>query len=143
MYITEYWTINKNTKVAVRGVVMYREKRDLSEKRKGKVMAIFVCYRAFPKRSQRREMWKKLCWSELKNIYVDFASYYLKNGLVSLGKSDRHVFGFEVRALRRRLGPNQKKLFDSFYYEKKNEFSNVKIYNYESKRLNNRVEERS
>ena len=119
MYITEYYTINKNTKVAVRGVVMYREKRDLSEKRRGKVMAIFACYRAFPKRSQRREMWKKLCWSELKNIHVEFASYYLKNDLVSLGKSNQHVFGFEVRALRRRLGPDQKKLFDQFYYQKK------------------------
>ena len=118
MYITEYWTINKNTKVAVRGVMMYREKRDLSERRKGKVLTVFVVYRAFPKRIQRRDMWKKLCWSELKNIHVEFSSYYLKNDPVSLGKSDSRVFGFEVRALRRRLGPDQKKLFDRFYYEK-------------------------
>ena len=119
MYITEYYTINKNTKVAVRGVVMYREKRDLSEKRKGKVIAIFVCYRAFPKRIQRRDMWKKLCWKDLKHIHVEVSNYY-KWGeqFVSLGKSDSTVFGFEVRALRRRLGPDQKKLFDSFYYEK-------------------------
>lgn len=119
MYISEYYTINKNTKVAIRGVMMYREKRDLSEKRKGKVMAIFVCYRAFPKRSQRRGMWKKLCWSELKNIHVEMFNYYRwDEQFIGLGKSDRHAFGFEVRALRRRLGPDQKKLFDSFYYQK-------------------------
>lgn len=119
MYVTEYFTINKNTKAAVRGVVMYREKRDLSEKRKGKVMAIFVCYRAFPKRSQRREMWKKLCWSELKYIHVEFASFYKWDDMeIGMGKSDQHVFGFEVRALRKRLGPDQKRIFDSFYYQK-------------------------
>ena len=119
MYITEYYTINKNTKVAIRGVVMYREKRDLSEKRRGTVMAIFVCYRAFPKRSQRKEMWKKLCWKELKHIHVEVFNYYRwDEQSIGLGKSDSAVYGFEVRALRRRLGPDQKKLFDSFYYQK-------------------------
>jgi hypothetical protein len=121
MYITEYYTINKTTKIAIRGVMMYREKRDLAEKRRGKVLAVFVVYRAFPKRIQRRDMWKRLCWKELKHIHVEVSNYY-KWGeqFVGLGKSESHVFGFEVRALRRRLGPDQKKLFDQFYYEKKN-----------------------
>ena len=121
MYITEYWTINKTTKIAIRGVMMYREKRDLAEKRKRKVLAVFVVYRAFPKRIQRRDMWKRLCWKELKHIHVEVFNYY-KWGeqFVGLGKSDSAVYGFEVRALRRRLGPDQKKLFDQFYYQKKN-----------------------
>lgn len=119
MYITEYWTINKTTKIAVRGVMMYREKRDLAEKRKGKVLAIWVCYRAFPKRSQRREMWKKLWRTELKPIHVEIYNYYRWDEMeVGIGKSEFHVFGFEVRALRRRLGLDQKILFDRFYYEK-------------------------
>ena len=127
MYITEYYTINKNTKVAIRGVMMYREKRDLSEKRRGKVMAIFVCYRAFPKRSQRKEMWKKLCWKELKHIHVEVCNYYRwDEQSIDLDKSDRHVFGFEVRTLRRRLGPDQKKLFDRFYYQKERKGLNEK-----------------
>jgi len=119
MYITEYWTINKTTKTAIRGVMMYREKQDLSEKRKGKVLAIYVCYRAFPKRIQRRDMWKRLCWKELKNIHVEVSNYYKwDEQFIGMGKSESHVFGFEVRALRRRLQPIQKKLFDRFYYER-------------------------
>ena len=119
MYITEYWTINKTTKIAIRGVMMYREKRDLAEKRKGKVLAVFVVYRAFPKRIQRRNMWKKLCWKELKHIHVEVSDYYRWDEVgVGMGKSEFHVFGFEVRALRRRLKPFQKILFDRFYYEK-------------------------
>ena len=119
MYITEYWTINKTTKIAVRGVMMYREKRDLSERREGKVLVIFVVYRAFPKRSQRREMWKKLWKTGLKHIHVEVFNYYKWDETkVGLGKSEYSVFGFEVRALRRRLGPYQKILFDRFYYEK-------------------------
>ena len=120
MYITEYWTINKTTKIAIRGVMMYREKRDLAEKRRGKVLAVFVVYRAFPKRIQRRDMWKRLCWKELKHIHVEITQYYRwDEQSVGLGKSDSAVYGFEVRALRRRLGPDQKKLFDQFYYQKK------------------------
>lgn len=119
MYVTEYWVITKTTKIAIRGVMMYREKRDLSEKREGKVLAIFVVYRAFPKRIQRRDMWKRLCWKELKHINVEITQYYKWNEVeVGLGKSESTVFGFEVRALRRRLEPDQKKLFDRFYYEK-------------------------
>ena len=119
MYITEYWTINKTTKIAIRGVMMYREKRDLAEKRRGKVLAVFVVYRAFPKRIQRRNMWKRLCWKELKHIHVEVSNYYRwDEQSVGLGKSDSKVYGFEVRALRRRLGPDQKILFDRFYYEK-------------------------
>jgi hypothetical protein len=119
MYITEYWTINKTTKIAVRGVMMYREKRDLSEKRNGKVLAIWVCYRAFPKRSQRRGMWKKLCWQDIKYIHVEVFNYYKWDEMeIGIGKSESPVFGFEVRALRRRLGSNQKRIFDSFYYQK-------------------------
>ena len=100
---------------------MYREKRDLAEKRRGKVLAVFVVYRAFPKRIQRRDIWKKLCWKDLKlkHLHVEMSNYY-KWGTqsIGLGKSDSAVYGFEVRALRRRLGPNQKILFDRFYYEK-------------------------
>ena len=119
MYITEYCTINKTTKTAVRGVMMYREKRDLSERREGKVLVIFVVYRAFPKRSQRREMWKKLWKTGFKHIHVEVFNYYKWDETkVGLGKSEYSVFGFEVRALRRRLGPYQKILFDRFYYEK-------------------------
>jgi hypothetical protein len=121
MYITEYWTINKTSKIAIRGVMMYREKRDLAEKRRGKVLAVFVVYRAFPKRIQRRDMWKRLCWKELKHIHVEVSNYYKwSEQFVGLGKSDSKVYGFEVRALRRRLGLDQKKLFDQFYYQKKN-----------------------
>ena len=54
MYIKEYWTINKTTKIAIRGVMMYREKRDLSEKRGGKVLAIYTVHRRLPKKSQRK-----------------------------------------------------------------------------------------
>ena len=98
---------------------MYREKRDLAEKREGKVLAIWVCYRAFPKRSQRRGMWKKLCWKDIKYIHVEVFNYYgWDEAEIGLGKSGCPVFGFEVRTLRRRLGPDQKKLFDRFYYEK-------------------------
>lgn len=99
---------------------MYREKRDLAEKRREKVLAVFVVYRAFPKRIQRRDMWKRLCWKELKHIHVEVSNYYKcgEQSIIGIGKSDSAVYGFEVRALRRRLGPDQKILFDRFYYEK-------------------------
>lgn len=121
MYVTEYWTINKITKIAIRGVMMYREKCDLAEKRRGKILAVFVVCRAFPKRIQRRDMWKRLCWKELKHIHIEVFNYYRRDEeqFVGLGKLDSAVYGFEVRALRRKLGPYQKNLFDRFYYEKR------------------------
>ena len=126
MYITEYLTFNDSTKVAIRGVMMYREKRDLSEKREGKVLAIWVAYRAFPKRSQRRDIWKRLCWDEPKNIHVELTGYFIREDLVKLGRIDSRIWGYEVRALRRKLGPEAKEMFDRFYYGSKKNFNNGK-----------------
>ena len=116
MYVTEYWVINKNTKTAVRGVLMYREKRDLAERRQSKILAIYSVYRAFPKRSQRKGMWQKLCWKEPSHIInVELTTYFTRYNTVG---EERSVFGFQVRALRKRLRPMEKNLFDSFYYER-------------------------
>ena len=117
MYVTEYVKIDEKAKIAIRGVMMYREKRDLVEKQ-DKVLDIFVVYRAFPKRSQRRGMWRKLWKSETKVIHVESFVNPLKLSTMNFGIIGRSVFGFEVRALRRRLKPEEKILFDRFYYEK-------------------------
>ena len=120
MYIKEYICFNKRVKLAVRGVLMYREKRDLSEKRKGKVLAIYTVHRRLPKKSQRKNIWRKL-WSgkETRYIHVEMARYYVSDDSVKFIKSDvNHVFGHQVRLIRRRLKEDQKCVIDRFYYEK-------------------------
>ena len=120
MYIKEYICFNKRIKLAERGVLMYREKRDLSEKRKGKVLAISTVHRRLPKKSQRKNIWRKL-WSgkETRYIHVEMTGYYVSDNSVKFIKSDvNHVFGYQVRLIRRRLKEDQKCVFDRFYYEK-------------------------
>ena len=117
MYITEYIKIDEKAKIAIRGVMMYREKRDLVEKQ-DKVLDIFVVYRAFPKRSQRRGMWRKLWKGEARFVHVESFVNPLKLSTMNFGIIGRSVFGFEVRALRKRLKPEEKILFDRFYYQK-------------------------
>ena len=45
--------------------------------------------------------------------------YYVSDNSVKFIKSDvNHVFGHQVRLIRRRLKEDQKCVFDRFYYEK-------------------------
>ena len=118
MYITEYIYFNEYTKIAIRGVLMYREKRDLSERRVGKVLAIYSVSRAFPKRSQRRDIWNVLCWKEPRYIYVELTGYFIGRELDIIGKRDYSIFGHQVRALRKQLRADELEIFDRFYYEK-------------------------
>jgi hypothetical protein len=121
MYIKEYICFNKRIKLAVRGVLMYREKRDLSEKRRGKVLAIYTAHRILPKKSQRKNIWRKLwCGKETRYIHVEMTGYYVSDDSVKFIKSDvNHVFGYQVRSFRRRLKKEDgKHMFDRFYYEK-------------------------
>ena len=118
MYITEYLCFNENTKTAVRGVLMYREKRDLSERKVGKVLAIYSVYRAFPKRSQRKDIWNVLCWKEPRYINVELTGYFIGRELDIIGKRDYRIFRHQVRALRKQLRANELEIFDRFYYEK-------------------------
>lgn len=97
---------------------MYREKRDLSERKIGKVLAIYSVYRAFPKRSQRKDIWNVLCWKESRHINVELTGYFIGRKLDIIGKRDYKIFGHQVRALRKQLRYNGLKIFDCFYYEK-------------------------
>jgi hypothetical protein len=120
MYTKEYICFNKRIKLAVKGVLMYREKRDLSEKRRGKVLAIYTAHRMLPKKSQRKNIWREL-WSgkETRYIHIERTGYYIGDDFVKFIESDvNHVFGHQVRSFRRRLKEDQKCVFDRFYYEK-------------------------
>jgi hypothetical protein len=97
---------------------MYREKRDLSEKKVGKVLSIYSVYRAFPKRSQRKNIWNVLCWKEPRYIHVELTGYFIGRKLDIIGKRDYRIFRHQVRALRKKLGNNELKIFDRFYYER-------------------------
>lgn len=99
---------------------MYREKRDLSEKREGKILAIYICGRRFPKRSQRKNIWKRI-WSggETRFLHVETTGYFVNDDSVKFVESGvNHIFGHQVRSLRRKLKEDQKYVFDRFYYEK-------------------------
>jgi hypothetical protein len=118
MYITEYICFNENTRLAVRGILMYREKRDLSEKREGKVLAIYICNRMFPKRPQRKNIWKRIWSGGDRYLHVDDTGYFVGNNQVRFVGTDIHVFGYQVRALRKQLRADQLEIFDHFYYER-------------------------
>jgi hypothetical protein len=99
---------------------MYREKRDLSEKREGKVLAIYICYRMFPKKSQRKNIWKRI-WSggEIRYLHVETTGYFVGKDQVIFVGTDIHISNHhQVRSLRRCLRGDQKDVFDHFYYEK-------------------------
>ena len=97
---------------------MYREKRDLSEKREGKVLAIYSVYRAFPKRSQRKDIWNILCWKEPRYIHVELIGHFIGRELDIIGKRDYRIYRHQVKALRKQLRADERKIFDHFYYEK-------------------------
>jgi hypothetical protein len=118
MYITEYICFNENTRLAVRGILMYREKRDLSEKREGKVLAIYICNRMFPKRPQRKNIWKRIWSGGDRYLHVDDTGYFVGNDQVRFVGTDIHVFGYQVRALRKQFRADQLEIFDHFYYER-------------------------
>ena len=121
----EYWiseyVITKNDS-AVRGIYISKER--LNPDKLEHFLAIYSYSRredkkiGFPKRSQRRGMWRKLWKGETRVIHVESFVNPLKLSTMNFGIIGRSVFGFEVRALRRRLKPEEKILFDRFYYEK-------------------------
>lgn len=119
MYVTEFLCFYKRTKVSVRGVLMYREKRDLSEKREGKVLAIYSYDRIFPKRPQRKNIWKRI-WSggETRYLHVEINGYFVGDDRVRFVETNIHVFGLQVKSLRRCLRDVEIYGFDRFYYEK-------------------------
>jgi hypothetical protein len=119
MYVTEYICFNEK-RVAVRGVLMYMEKRDLSEKREGKILAIYTVHRMFPKRSHRKNIWKRI-WSggETRYLHVEITEYFIGKDQVRFVGTDIQVFDYQVRSLEKKcLGNDQIYGFNRFFYDR-------------------------
>ena len=69
-----------------------------------------------PKKAQRKKIWRKLwCGKETRYVNVKLVG----DDSMKFIKSDvNHVFGYQVRLIRRRMKEDQKCVFDRFYYEK-------------------------
>jgi len=63
IYVAEYYLVNRNTKITVRGAILYHKEEDLD--REENILVIFHtnCFLlGYPKRPQRRKIWEKLVW---------------------------------------------------------------------------------
>ena len=122
----EYIVVNRRTNCTVKGVLLYKEKEDLLEMRRDKVLAIYQVYNnrfGFSKRSQRTSIWKNLITNKHNNQSREIQIGICKEEdfeedqfiLEMIISKDIEINENEICSLLLNLGKHQKTLFNEFY----------------------------